>query len=156
MSNLENNTTALNDILETVNNLPVAGPEKPDITGLSCAGADNNAQWNINYSDGTSEQVTGPVIPDASPKISGIFVEDIGGLGDPMYSWSLEYEDGSSHEIEGPYLPFDAMSIYGGDFLGPVYAASTEVVTQAQLRNTALVSADTDPENNGQINWTYA
>lgn len=42
----------------------------------------------------------------------------------------------------------------GGNFTGPVHAADGADTT-AQLRNTALFAADTDPAVNGQINWTY-
>ena len=43
----------------------------------------------------------------------------------------------------------------GGNFTGKVCAADGTDGT-AQVRNTALFAADTDPAVNGQINWTYA
>ena len=42
----------------------------------------------------------------------------------------------------------------GGTFTGAV-SAKNGVGAQAQLRNTALADRDTDPQYNGQINWTY-
>lgn len=47
-----------------------------------------------------------------------------------------------------------AMPIAGGTFTG-IAKAMAGTDTTAQLRNTALVSAETDPTVNGQINWTY-
>lgn len=42
----------------------------------------------------------------------------------------------------------------GGAFTGTV-SARHGIGAGAQLRNTALVDRDTDPQYNGQINWTY-
>lgn len=49
----------------------------------------------------------------------------------------------------GGYMP-----ILGGAFAGAVYAKNG-VTNAAQLRNTALVSSETYPTVNGQINWQY-
>lgn len=70
--------------------------------------------------------------------------------------WTVAYTDGTSAELAGPVVP--DMSGYvpgsGGTFTGAVYAMDG-VGAEAQLRNTALVSAETYPTVNGQINWQY-
>ena len=54
-----------------------------------------------------------------------------------------------SYSEGGKYMP-----ISGGTFTGAAHAKSGAGST-AQLRNTALVSAETYPTVNGQINWQY-
>ena len=49
-----------------------------------------------------------------------------------------------------------ASTITGGTFSGTVKASSiTQTAGTSLLRNSKLVSADTDPTVNGEINWTY-
>lgn len=71
--------------------------------------------------------------------------------------WTVTYTDNTTATVDGPVIPDVSgyMSKSGGTFTGAVHAKSA-TTADAQLRNTALVSADTDPTVNGQINWTYA
>lgn len=49
-----------------------------------------------------------------------------------------------------------ASTITAGTFAGQVVAASdAQTPGTSLLRNSKLVSADTNPSNNGEINWTY-
>lgn len=49
-----------------------------------------------------------------------------------------------------------ASTITAGTFGGQVVAKSgAQAVGTSLLRNSKIVSADTDPSNNGEINWTY-
>lgn len=49
-----------------------------------------------------------------------------------------------------------ASMISSGTFTGAVYANSSgQTYSTSLLRNTKLVSADTNPTVNGEINWTY-
>lgn len=70
--------------------------------------------------------------------------------------WTVTYTDNTTATVDGPVIPdvSSYMSKSGGTFTGAAYANSATTAT-AQLRNTSLVSADTDPTVNGQINWTY-
>lgn len=50
----------------------------------------------------------------------------------------------------------DYMSETGGTFTGAVYAGSSyQSYSSSLLRNSKLVSSDTTPTVNGEINWTY-
>jgi hypothetical protein len=70
--------------------------------------------------------------------------------------WKIIYTDGSEHPITAPAFPDVSgyMPISGGVFTGAVYVKNG-ATTSAQLRNTALVSSETNPTVNGQINWKY-
>lgn len=107
--------------------------------------------WNISYTDNTQDSIPGPEIPEEKPDIESMEYDYDNQL------WSINYTDGSSSEISGPLIPGegDYMPAYGGVFSGMV-SAMKGTTAAAQLRNTALVSADTNPTVNGQINWTYS
>jgi hypothetical protein len=70
--------------------------------------------------------------------------------------WTVSYTDGTSAQVDGPAIPDVSgyMPKSGGTFTAAVYAKNG-VTTAAQLRNTALVNAETYPTVNGQINWHY-
>lgn len=70
--------------------------------------------------------------------------------------WTVFCTDGTSVEFDGPAIPDVSgyMPKTGGAFTAAVYAKNG-VGTSAQLRNTALVSTETYPTVNGQINWQY-
>ena len=96
-------------------------------------------------------------------KENGVFDGAAGrGISSMTYSsaankWNVCYTDGTTEEVDGPAIPNDSgcMPKSGGTFTGAV-AAMNGVNTAAQLRNTALVSDETYPTANGQINWQYA
>lgn len=67
--------------------------------------------------------------------------------------WKITYTDGSTATTSGPDIS-GLMPKAGGTFTGAAYAVSGAGTT-AQLRNTALYDTDVNPEENGQINWTY-
>ena len=95
--------------------------------------------WTVTYTDGTSDSVTGPSIPALSSSVS---------------STSTATAATSSAVKQAYDLANAAMPKSGGTFTGAAYALSG-AGTAAQLRNTALYAAETDPTVNGQINWTY-
>ena len=50
----------------------------------------------------------------------------------------------------------DASTITGGSFAGAVIAqTSTQAPATSLLRNSKLVTTETNPSNNGEINWKY-
>lgn len=66
-------------------------------------------------------------------------------------------QDGATLHISLKTHNQAASTITAGTFAGQVVAATDgQTPGTPLLRNTALVSADTDPTVNGQINWTYA
>jgi hypothetical protein len=110
--------------------------------------------WNISYTDNTQESIPGPEIPEEKPDITGIFYEYWTSEG--FGAWTIAYRDGKTVQIDGTDLAtMFPMFDVGGVFRAKV-SAKSGVDNTAQLRNTALVSADTNPTVNGQINWTYA
>lgn len=68
--------------------------------------------------------------------------------------WTVTLTDNSTIIVDGPAIPDVSgfMPKSGGTFTGAIYAMNG-VGTAAQLRNTALVTSETYPTVNGQINW---
>jgi hypothetical protein len=68
--------------------------------------------------------------------------------------WTITYTDGTTSSVTGPAIPDVSgyMPKSGGTFTAAVYAMSG-TGTAAQLRNEALVTTETYPSVNGQINW---
>lgn len=101
---------------------------------------------------------TGPQGPQGDPGQTGPTGPAGKGILDISYNastnkWDITYTDGTGTSISGPDIS-GKMDKAGGTFTGAVQAMSGAGTT-AQLRNTALYSADTNPTVNGQINWTY-
>ena len=120
-----------------------AGPAGRGITRVEYSSTTN--KWTISYSDGSSEQVTGPAIPTQLSELTGdashrtVADTDISG-------WNTAKTQAAA-----------AMPKSGGTFTGTVKAggASYESPTTYLLRNTRLASSDTTPTVNGEICWTY-
>ena len=116
------------------------GPQGTAGRGVSSMTCDSGSNlWTVTYTDGTSDSVTGPSIPALSSSVS---------------STSTATAATSSAVKQAYDLANAAMPKSGGTFTGAAYALSG-AGTAAQLRNTALYAAETDPTVNGQINWTY-
>lgn len=116
------------------------GPQGTAGRGVSSMTCDSGTNlWTVTYTDGTSDSVTGPSIPALSSSVS---------------STSTATAATSSAVKQAYDLANAAMPKSGGTFTGAAYALSG-AGTAAQLRNTALYAAETDPTVNGQINWTY-
>lgn len=120
-----------------------AGPAGRGITGFTYSSATN--KWTISYSDGSSEQVTGPSIPTQLSQLT----EDASHrtvTDTEKSSWDAAADQAAA-----------AMPKSGGTFTGTVKAggASYESPTTYLLRNTRLASSDTTPTVNGEICWTY-
>lgn len=109
MSKLTTNTTNLQSILETINNLPEA----------------------ISVDDALSEISTNPV-------------------QNKIVTEALNQKANSIHTQA-------ATTITEGTFSGQVIANSSgQAESTSLLRNSKLVSEDTNPTVNGEICWTYA
>ena len=118
------------------------GPAGRGITGVTYSSATN--KWTISYSDGSSEQVTGPAIPTQLSQLTG----------DSTHRTVTDAEktDWDTAATQAAA----AMPKTGGAFTGTAKAGSSYQATgTALLRNTKLVSSDTAPTVNGEINWTY-
>ena len=118
------------------------GPAGRGITGVSYSSSTN--KWTISYSDGSSEQVTGPAIPTKLSELSEdtthrtVTDTDISG-------WNTAKSQAAA-----------AMPKSGGTFNGTIKAGSSyQSYSTSLLRNSKLVSADTTPSANGEIYWTY-
>lgn len=119
-----------------------AGPAGRGITGVTYSSATN--KWTISYSDGSSEQVEGPAIPTQLSQLTG----------DASHRTVTDAEKSSWDTAADQAAA--AMPKSGGTFTGTVKAGSSyQAVGTALLRNTKLVSSDTTPTVNGEINWTY-
>ena len=120
-----------------------AGPAGRGITGVTYSSATN--KWTISYSDGSSEQVTGPAIPTQLSQLTG----------DASHRTVTDTE--KSDWDTAATQAAAAMPKSGGTFTGTVKAAGEGYQTPGTslLRNTKLVSSDTTPTVNGEIFWTY-
>lgn len=101
--------------------------EIPSIDGLASESYVNSAITNITYPVSSVNSKTGEVVLTAS---------DVGAAG-------------TSHTQS-------ASSITGGTFAGAVVAyTSGQTPSTMLLRNSKLVSTETNPSNNGEICWLY-
>ena len=118
------------------------GPAGRGITGVSYSSSTN--KWTISYSDGSSEQITGPAIPTKLSELSEDTTHRI--VTDTEISgWNTAKSQAAA-----------AMPKSGGTFTGTIKAGSSyQSYSTSLLRNSKLVSSDTTPSVNGEINWTY-
>ena len=118
------------------------GPAGRGITGVSYSSSTN--KWTISYSDGSSEQITGPAIPTKLSELSEDTTHRI--VTDTEISgWNTAKSQADA-----------AMPKSGGTFTGTIKAGgSYQSYSTSLLRNSKLVSTDTTPSVNGEINWTY-
>lgn len=120
---------------------PAAGADGAD--GRSVMGIYynfNRDQWVFTFSDGGTQQVTGPTIPVVSSSIT-----------------SSSTTAASSSALRLVYITANnAMPKSGGSFSGAVSAASAQQTpSQYLLRNTCLSATAETPSNNGEICWVY-
>lgn len=118
------------------------GPAGRGITGVSYSSSTN--KWTISYSDGSSEQITGPAIPTQLSELA----EDSSHrtvMDTEISGWNTAKSQAAA-----------AMPKSGGTFTGTIKAGgSYQSYSTSLLRNSKLVSTDTTPSVNGEINWTY-
>ena len=118
------------------------GEDGRGITGVSYSSSTN--KWTISYSDGSSVQITGPAIPTQLSELA----EDSSHrtVADTEISgWNTAKSQAAA-----------AMPKSGGTFNGTIKAGSSyQSYSTSLLRNSKLVSSDTTPSVNGEINWTY-
>lgn len=118
------------------------GPAGRGITGVSYSGDTN--LWTISYSDGSSEQVTGPAIPTQLSQLTG----------DASHRTVTDTEKSGWDTAQTQAAA--AMPESGGTFTGTVKAGSSyQSYSTYLLRNSGLASSDTTPTVNGEICWTY-
>lgn len=118
------------------------GPAGRGITGVSYSSSTN--KWTISYSDGSSEQITGPAIPTKLSELT----EDTTHrtvTDTEVSGWDTAKSQAAA-----------AMPKSGGTFTGTIKSGSSyQSYSTSLLRNSKLVSSDTTPSVNGEINWTY-
>lgn len=118
------------------------GPAGRGITGVSYSSSTN--KWTISYSDGSSEQITGPAIPTKLSELSE----------DTTHRTVTDTEISGWNTAKSQAAA--AMPKSGGTFNGTIKAGSSyQSYSTSLLRNSKLVSSDTTPSVNGEINWTY-
>ena len=118
------------------------GEDGRGITGVSYSSSTN--KWTISYSDGSSVQITGPAIPTQLSELAEDTTHRI--VTDTEISgWNTAKSQAAA-----------AMPKSGGTFTGTIKAGSSyQNYSTSLLRNSKLVSSDTTPSVNGEINWTY-
>ena len=118
------------------------GPAGRGITGVSYSNSTN--KWTISYSDGSSEQITGPAIPTQLSELAE----------DTTHRTVTDTEISGWNTAKSQAAA--AMPKSGGTFNGTIKAGSSyQSYSTSLLRNSKLVSSDTTPSVNGEINWTY-
>lgn len=116
-----------------------AGADGRGVTSIAYTSSGN--MWLFTFSDGVSQQVSGPAIPAVSTSLNS----------------TSPYTAASSSAVRMAYnLAATAMQRSGGTFTGTIKAGSSyQSYSTSLLRNSKLVSSDTTPSVNGEINWTY-
>lgn len=90
--------------------------------------------WTVTYTDNTTETVTGPAL----------FSGNYGDLSGVPSAFPPEAHNQA------------ASTITAGTFAGQVVANSSgQTPGTALLRNSKILSSETNPTVNGEINWTY-
>ena len=118
------------------------GPAGRGITGVSYSSATN--LWTITYSDGSSDQVTGPAIPTQLSQLTE----------DSSHRTVTDTEKSGWNTAKTQAAA--AMPKTGGTFTGPIKGGNSyQAPGLSLLRNSKLVSADATPTVNGEIFWTY-
>ena len=118
------------------------GPAGRGITGVSYSSATN--LWTITYSDGSSDQVTGPAIPTQLSQLTE----------DSSHRTVTDKEKSGWNTAKTQAAA--AMPKTGGTFTGTIKAGNSyQAPGTSLLRNSKLVSADATPTVNGEIFWTY-
>ena len=119
------------------------GPAGRGITGVNYSNSTNN--WTISYSDGSSEQITGPAIPTQLSELAG----------DTTHRTVTDTEISGWNTAKSQAAA--AMPKSGGTFTGTVKAAGEGFQDPGTylLRNTMLAPSDTTPTVNGEICWMY-
>lgn len=106
----------------------------------------NNVSLNINGAGAYPIMVDGGTYTGYDPKYTGTALATITYMfNGTHYVW-----------LNTEYLAASANRIMGGTFTGQVAAnSSRQTPSVSCLRNSKLVTADTAPTVNGEINWTY-
>lgn len=132
MSQLTDNNTSLNSILNIINELPNAITIDTTLTQSGKA-ADAKATGDaLAEKVPTSRTINGKAL---SSNIA-LVASDVGAAA-------------SSHNQA-------ASTITAGTFAGAVTAQTTsQAPATSLLRNSKIVSSETNPSNNGEICWTY-
>lgn len=162
---METNTANLREVLGAVNALPDVGALAVLYTSaqnLSDAQKER-ARSNIGA---LAESELDNAVNDAleQAKESGEFKGDPGaGVKSMTYNnstnkWTVTLTNNSTITVDGPAIP--DVSAYmpksGGTFTGQVVAGSSnQAVGTSLLRNSKLVSSESYPSTNGEINWQY-
>ena len=116
-----------------------AGEDGRGVTYIAYTSVEN--KWIFGFSDGASQLVSGPAIPAVSASLNS----------------ASDSTAASSSAVRLVYnLAATAMQRAGGTFTGTIKAGgSYQSYSTSLLRNSKLVSSDTTPSVNGEINWTY-
>lgn len=141
-----------------------AAVSKSDITGLGIPAQDTT------YSAAT-QSAAGLLSADDKKKLDGIasganaYTHPSTHAAGMITGLATVATSGSYNDLSNkPTIPsayshpstHSASMISSGTFTGAVYANSSgQTYSTSLLRNTKLVSADTNPTVNGEINWTY-
>lgn len=106
---------------------------------------------------------TGPQGPQGEQGATGLQGSAGRGVSSMTYSsstnkWTITYTDGTTSSVTGPSIPDVSgyMPKSGGTFTGTAKAGSSyQAVETSLLRNSKIVSTETYPTVNGEINWQY-
>ena len=172
MSQIYDNTTDLQTVLETVNSLPDAISVDSALSETSTNPVQNkivtealNGKSDIGHTHSASDITDGlatvatsgsyddlsnkPTIPAAVTVDSALSSSSTNPVQNKVINSALAGKAASSHNQ-------DASTITGGTFAGAVVAQTfTQTPSASLLRNSKLVTTETNPSNNGEICWTY-
>lgn len=135
-----------------------AGKDGTSVTVANVSESTADGGTNVvTFSDGKKLNVkNGRKGGDGAPGAAG---KDGAGVKSMTYNsstnkWTVTLTDNTTLTVDGPAIPNVSgyMPKSGGTFTGAIYAMNG-TGPEAQLRNEALVTTETYPSVNGQINW---
>lgn len=153
---------AVNDALEQAKESGefdgAAGKDGTSVTVSNVSESTTDGGTNVvTFSDGKKLNVkNGSKGADGSPGETGPAGVGVKSMtyNSSTNKWTVTLTDNTTITVDGPSVPDVSgyMPKSGGTFTGAVYAMSG-TGPAAQLRNTALVTSETYPTVDGQINW---
>ena len=137
------------------------GADGRGVSGVSYSSA--TKKWTVSYTDGTSQELTGPEIPALLSELTGDAAHRT-VTDEEKESWNRKSDfSGSYDDLTNKPSGFTpashnqaASTVTAGTFAGQVAANSAgQTPGTMLLRNSKLAAASEDPTVNGEIVWVY-
>lgn len=156
-------TTDGSTVQDKINNIPTDLSELNQDSSHRLVTDSEKQAWNnkSDFSGSYTDLTNKPSIPTVSTSVSSTSTTTAASSSAVKEAYDLAYESWDEASLlravvegissSGPYMPKT-----GGTFTGTIKAGNSyQSYSTSLLRNSKLVSSDTTPSVNGEINWTY-